>query len=179
MLDDERIVELRALGARIGEGVYFGPTVYIEKDFAQLLSIGDGAVLSQGTTILLHDSSLNNVIGAAMKFGEVNIGERAYIGANSTILCGVTIGPRALVGACTLVNSDIPADAVAYGQPGRVMSTVAEAVDRQNTLWAQPDKRHFFVDTTPWRERTESEYAEFNASLSRGIDQFLEGIDSE
>jgi len=44
----------------------------------------------------------------------------ASLGANSTILCGTTIGQYAFVGAGALVNKDIPAYALVYGIPAKI-----------------------------------------------------------
>lgn len=44
----------------------------------------------------------------------------AAIGSNATILCGVTIGEGALVGAGSVVTKDVPAHAVVYGNPARL-----------------------------------------------------------
>ncbi|HET9776537.1 MAG TPA: sugar O-acetyltransferase [Gemmatimonadaceae bacterium] len=48
------------------------------------------------------------------------VGDRAWIGAGSIVLPGVTIGPNAVIGAGSLVTADIPADCLAYGQPCRI-----------------------------------------------------------
>ncbi|MGE3310756.1 MAG: acyltransferase [Limisphaerales bacterium] len=45
----------------------------------------------------------------------------ASIGSNVTLLCGITIGERALVGAGSVVTRDIPAGAVVVGNPARVI----------------------------------------------------------
>jgi len=45
----------------------------------------------------------------------------ASIGTNATILCGLTIGERAMVGAGSVVTSDIPDGAVVAGNPARVL----------------------------------------------------------
>lgn len=171
MQDDPRILELRALGATIGKMVYFGPTVYIEKDFAPLLTIGDGVVLSQGTTILLHDSSLNNVTGFPIKFGTVRIDDNTYIGANTTIMCGVAIGRDVLVGACSLVNGDLPDGCVAFGQPARPVRTVEETAERQRS---NTNPATYLLAAEAWRDRTEASYPEFNARVHESIAEFLE-----
>jgi UDP-2-acetamido-3-amino-2,3-dideoxy-glucuronate N-acetyltransferase len=48
----------------------------------------------------------------------------ATIGANATIVCGVTIGEYALIGAGSVVTKDIPAYSLAYGNPARVNGRV-------------------------------------------------------
>jgi UDP-2-acetamido-3-amino-2,3-dideoxy-glucuronate N-acetyltransferase len=45
----------------------------------------------------------------------------ASIGTSATILCGLTIGERAVVGAGSVVTRDVPADAVVAGNPARVL----------------------------------------------------------
>ncbi|MBR7115749.1 MAG: sugar O-acetyltransferase, partial [Alistipes sp.] len=46
------------------------------------------------------------------------------LGANVTVLPGVTIGDRAVVGAGSVVTRDIPADSIAVGNPCRVVKSV-------------------------------------------------------
>jgi acetyltransferase-like isoleucine patch superfamily enzyme len=45
----------------------------------------------------------------------------ASIGANATILCGITIGSGAMIGAGAVVTKDIPPRAVVVGNPGRII----------------------------------------------------------
>ena len=45
----------------------------------------------------------------------------ASIGSNTTILCGVTIGERAIIGAGSVVTRDIPPDTIVAGVPARVL----------------------------------------------------------
>jgi acetyltransferase-like isoleucine patch superfamily enzyme len=149
---DPRILQLRSLGARIGQNVFLGPDVYIEHDFAPFLMIEDGVVLARGVCVILHDSALNNVAGEPIKFGRVILRENCYLGANSTILCGVEIGARAVIGACSLVISDIPAEMVAYGQPARVTGTIQELIAKQRQA-GMTSQRYYYLDLAPWRER--------------------------
>lgn len=154
MNDDPRLDELRRMGARIGANVFMGADVYIERDFAPLLTIEDGVVLARGVCILLHDSSLNNSAGEPIKFGRVTLRERCYIGANVTILCGVEVGRCAVVGACSLVTSDIPDETIAYGQPARARRALADAVDAQRRSRSAGD-RFLYLDAAPWRDARE------------------------
>ena len=53
------------------------------------------------------------------------VGRRASIGSNATILCGVTIGDEAVVGAGSVVTKDVPARAVVAGNPARILRTIS------------------------------------------------------
>jgi acetyltransferase-like isoleucine patch superfamily enzyme len=50
----------------------------------------------------------------------------ASIGSGVTLLCGITIGERAIVGAGSVVTSDVPANSVVAGNPARVIRTLPE-----------------------------------------------------
>ena len=65
----------------------------------------------------------------------VRIGDNVWIGANSLALPGVTIGENSVIGAGSIVTKDIPANAVAVGNPCRVLREVG-----------QHDKEYYFKD---------------------------------
>ena len=52
---------------------------------------------------------------------------RASIGSNSTLLCGVTVGEGAIVGAGSVVTKDVPAYTVVAGNPARFLRKVAQS----------------------------------------------------
>ena len=52
---------------------------------------------------------------------ETKVEEGASIGSSATILCGVTIGKRAIVGAGSVVTKDVPERAVVAGNPARIL----------------------------------------------------------
>ena len=56
-------------------------------------------------------------------------GRRLTIGANVTVLPGVTIGDHAVIGAGSVVTKDVPAGCVAAGVPARVIKESAMATD--------------------------------------------------
>jgi acetyltransferase-like isoleucine patch superfamily enzyme len=175
MADDPRIEQLRRLGAHIGRDVFLGADVYIEVDFAPLLTIDDGVVLARGVTILLHDSALNNVLGEPLKYGRVALRERCYVGANATLLCGVEVGVGAVVGAASVVTHDVPAGAVAYGNPARVQGTVRDVAAKHRRL-RQTDGPFRYLDIAPWREHRDGEAA---ARAAERIATFVREVAAE
>ena len=50
----------------------------------------------------------------------------ASIGSNATILCGVTIGEQAMVGAGSVVTKDVPASSVVVGNPAKIIRRIRE-----------------------------------------------------
>src|SRR5689334_5826009 len=60
--------------------------------------------------------------GAAdWKVERIRVGRRASIGSHATILCGLTIGDSAMIGAGAVVTRDVPSHAVVVGVPARVV----------------------------------------------------------
>jgi acetyltransferase-like isoleucine patch superfamily enzyme len=62
---------------------------------------------------------------ADWKVEATRVGRRASIGSNATILCGISIGEGATVGAGSVVTRDVPPGAVVAGVPARVMASKA------------------------------------------------------
>ena len=50
---------------------------------------------------------------------KITIGDDVFIGARAFVMPGVVIGPRSVIGACSVVTRDVPADTVAAGNPCR------------------------------------------------------------
>ncbi|MGU3238948.1 DapH/DapD/GlmU-related protein [Photobacterium damselae] len=57
----------------------------------------------------------------------MKIGNDVWIGGNASILPGVTIGDRVVIGAGSVVNKDIPSDSIAVGNPCRVIKKLADS----------------------------------------------------
>ena len=54
----------------------------------------------------------------------------ASIGANATVICGVTIGKHSMVAAGAIVTKDVPDDGLVMGQPARLVDYVMESGER-------------------------------------------------
>ena len=110
----------------IGEGTWIGAFTVI--DGSGGLTIGAGCDVSCGAHIYTHSTVRRCVSGRAypqVDRAPVRIGDRVFIGANATILMGVTIGDGAVVGAGAVVTRDVPPGVVVAGVPARVVGKVA------------------------------------------------------
>lgn len=104
------------LRMKVGEKTSFGLMVMLDTMFPEKISVGRNTVIGYNTTILAHEYLIKEY-----RLGEVKIGSEVMIGANSTILPGVTIGDGAIVSAGTLVHKDVPAGAFVGGNPMQVI----------------------------------------------------------
>jgi putative colanic acid biosynthesis acetyltransferase WcaF len=77
-------------------------------------TVAQEAYLSAGS----HDFDDPNM---SLVAGKIVIGEDAFVGARAFVLPGVTIGARAIVGACSVVTKDVPANVIAAGNPCKVL----------------------------------------------------------
>ena len=78
----------------------------------------------------VHMSYGNHVHMGAHYSLPIHIGNKVWIGANSVVLPGVTIGENSVIGAGSIVTRDIPANVVAVGNPCRVLREITET-DRE------------------------------------------------
>lgn len=112
----------RLTGARIGRNVSVGLAVVFDIFYPHLITIEDNAVIGYSTVILCHEFLVREA-----RIGPVVIKAGAMIGANCTILAGVTVGEGAEVSALSLVNKSLPPGALAGGIPVRVIRDGAES----------------------------------------------------
>ena len=83
------------------------------------IEIGEDVQIGPGCLITTTDHNIFENLEASFK--KVTIGKRAWIGANVTILPGITIGEHAVVGAGSVVTKDVPAYSVVVGVPARLI----------------------------------------------------------
>ncbi|MBS2970577.1 acyltransferase [Metabacillus sp. KIGAM252] len=113
------------LGVKTGEQTSFALMVMLDVMFPEKIQVGRNSVIGYNTTILAHEYLIKEY-----RLGDVIIGDEVMIGANSTILPGVTIGDGAIVSAGTLVHKDVPAGAFAGGNPMQIIYTKEEMEKR-------------------------------------------------
>lgn len=118
---------LRNKGMKIGERVFIlrPRSLTIDETRPWLIEIGNDVQIANGVSILTHGydwSVLKGKYGSVLgSSGKVKIGNNVFIGLNSIILKGVTIGDNTIIGAGSVVSHDIPGNCVAAGNPAKVL----------------------------------------------------------
>jgi acetyltransferase-like isoleucine patch superfamily enzyme len=106
---------------RIGDGVRIHSQAFVPEH----------SVLEKGCwigpNVVLTNARYPNRPDTKHNLAGVHVGEKAVIGANSTVLPGVRIGRGALVGAGSVVVRDVPDYTVVVGNPARVVRVLAES----------------------------------------------------
>lgn len=113
------------LKMNVGKQTSFALMVMPDIMFPEKITVGKNSIIGYNTTILAHEYLIHEY-----RTGDVTIGDEVMIGANTTILPGVTIGSGAVVSAGTLVHKDVPAGAFVGGNPMQVIYTDEEMKER-------------------------------------------------
>lgn len=109
-------VKIDRTSSKVGEGVVICADSYITVN----VSIGNFAMLNVGT-LVGHESKVGEgtVLNCATICGGVNIGDRVLVGIRSTVLQYLSIGDDAVIGACSLVTKNVPAEGTWVGVPAK------------------------------------------------------------
>lgn len=132
-------------GARVGEGCSLGQNVYIGSD----VNIGNNVKIQNNVSVYDAVTIEDDVFcGPSMVFTNVYnprsavtrkneyrptfVKRGATLGANCTIVCGVTVGQYAFVGAGAVINKDVPAFALMVGVPAKQIGWMSKHGEKLN-----------------------------------------------
>ena len=122
---------LRERGVRLGNNVSIIAIPHTSSE-PYLISIGDNTTISFEVAFITHDASTRVIRNLpdgnpeTVIYGPITVGKNCFIGARTTILPNVNIGDNTIIGACSLVNHNIPSNVVAAGNPCKVICTLDE-----------------------------------------------------
>ncbi len=123
-------------GMKVGKNFNRQTGTRLDPSNCWLIEIGDDVIMGNKVQLIAHDFSLMHHTGYA-RFGRILIGNRVFIGANSTILMNVHIGNDVIIGAGCLVNKDIPDGCVVAGVPAKVICKTSDYINEQQVLIQQ------------------------------------------
>lgn len=147
---------LKKMFAEIGEGctiespiyanwgchhVHFGKEIYCNSHLTLVddghIYVGDNTMIAPNVVIAIAGHPILPVLREHhyVYCQDVHIGKNVWIGAGVTILPGVRIGDNSVIGAGSIVTTDIPDNVVAYGVPCKVVRKIGEK-----------DKIYYFKD---------------------------------
>ncbi len=119
-------------GARIGERCSFGQNVFVGNDVVignnvkvqNNVSVYDAVQLDDDvfcgpSMVFTNVYNPRSAIARKNEYRKTHVCRGATLGANSTIVCGITIGEYAFVGAGAVINRDVPPYALMLGVPAR------------------------------------------------------------
>jgi UDP-2-acetamido-3-amino-2,3-dideoxy-glucuronate N-acetyltransferase len=119
-------------GSRIGTACTIGFGVYIDAEVVigdrckiqNHVSVYRGAVLEDavfvGPGVMFTNDLYPRADAAAWEVVRTHVREGASVGANATIICGVEVGERSMVGAGSVVTADVPTHGLVMGTPARL-----------------------------------------------------------
>jgi acetyltransferase-like isoleucine patch superfamily enzyme len=121
---DESVAVFPPFYSDFGKNITLGKRVFINsgckfQDQGGVV-IGDDCLIGHNTVLATLNHDLAPSRRADMHPAPIVIGRNVWIGANVTVLSGVTIGDNAVVAAASVVTKDVPENTVVVGSPARV-----------------------------------------------------------
>ncbi|MEG1427615.1 MAG: DapH/DapD/GlmU-related protein, partial [Oscillospiraceae bacterium] len=110
----------------IGEGTYINSNLTLVDDYK--ITIGKDVLFAPNVTISTTGHPVHYQLrphGEMYSFA-VTIGDHVWIGSNTVICPGVTIGENSVIGAGSIVVKDIPANTIAVGNPCKVLREITD-----------------------------------------------------
>lgn len=121
-------------GVKIGQGAFVNMRFYVEDSYrGGDLVIGERAAIAPGLTCVIDSHPNESRLASIPSFHKsspITIGADVWIGANVTLLPGVTIGECAVIATGAVVTKAVPAYSIMAGVPARQIGDV-----RQKTGW--------------------------------------------
>ncbi|KNZ42329.1 DapH/DapD/GlmU-related protein [Acetobacterium bakii] len=86
--------------------------------------IGDGVLIGHQVVLATLNHGLDPNNRSSMHPASIVIGNNVWIGANATVLPGVTIGDGSVIAAGAVVNRDVPANVIVCGVPAKIIKRI-------------------------------------------------------
>ena len=130
---DEGTTVFPPLHINYGKNTKIGRNVFINFDCTFLglggITIDDNVLIAPKVSLLSEGHPISPEGRQSLVPGHVHIKKGAWIGANATILPGVTVGENAVVAAGAVVSKDVPANTIVGGIPAKIIKKIEQGND--------------------------------------------------
>jgi acetyltransferase-like isoleucine patch superfamily enzyme len=147
-------------GITIGDHVLISPGVRISA--ANSISIADSCMLA--SHVYITDSDWHGIYDRSMPSQEISfvkLEENVWVGDSAIICKGVTIGKNSIIGAGSVVTSDVPANVIAAGNPAKIIRDL----DPDKSFITRKDRFFDADQMTSALESAEKEFLKGNTFL--------------
>jgi len=141
-------------GSKIGKNCIIGKSVYIDADVGignrvkiqNFVSVYKGVRIEDDVLVGPSVTFTNDLYPRAFSWSEDKltltvVKKGASIGANSTIVCGVTIGSYAMIGAGSVVTKGVPPFGLVYGNPAELKGFVCYCGGKLSEIITEDDEK--------------------------------------
>lgn len=124
-----KLNKLKRQGVKLGENISITGKLRVGSE-GYLVEIGNDVTIA-GADILTHDGGIRVIRKLEdnpnlKKQGKVSIKNNSFIGKNSIILPGISIGPNSIVGCGSVVTKNVPPNTVYAGNPAKYICSIEE-----------------------------------------------------
>jgi acetyltransferase-like isoleucine patch superfamily enzyme len=111
-----------------GKNIFVGKNVFINsgcrfQDQGGIV-IGDGVLIGHNVVLATLNHDINSKKRSTMHPARIVIGKNVWIGANATVLPGVSIGDGSVIAAGAVVTKDVPANVIVGGIPAKIIKQI-------------------------------------------------------
>lgn len=128
----------RKQGAQIGEGCRILPRFLGDEPY--LVKIGNNVTVAGGVIFVTHDGGawvFRKEVPDIQVFGTIIIEDNCVIGQNAILFPNIRIGNNSIVGAGSIVISDVPANTIAMGVPARAFASIDKYREKCLERWGK------------------------------------------
>ena len=125
---DESTAVFPPLYINVGKHLKIGKNVFINFDCTFLalggITIEDNVLIAPKVSLLSEGHPVSPKDRHSLIPGHIHIKKNAWIGANATILPGVTLGENSIVAAGAIVSKDVPDNVIVGGIPAKIIKSI-------------------------------------------------------
>lgn len=163
----------RRQGAQVGDNCFIVPTNLGTEPY--LVKIGNHVAIANGVVLITHDGAawiFRDEVPDAQVFGPIVIEDNCIVGQNAILFPNIRIGRNSIVGAGSVVISDVPPNTIVVGVPARPLGSVDKYREKSLERWKAQRPQDVVLEPgeTWWNSK---HFAENREKLRRHLTQLF------